>query len=82
MHHYHSPMPNWSPWCLVVVWCAIIAILGCSLYQGAPHYEPGARYALPDPYIPECYTVEWLSGQYCEFRPANLRQGNQSKSER
>ena len=76
MHHYHSPMPNWSPWWMVMAWCAIIVIIGGSLHQGSPHHEPGVRHALPDPYIPECYTVEWLSGQYCEFRPVNRRHRN------
>lgn len=82
MHRYHAPIPNWSPWWLVMVWCAIIAIIGGSLYQGSPRHEPGVRHALPDPHVPQCYAIDWRSGQYCEFRPANLRQGNQSKSER
>lgn len=76
MHHYHTPMPNWSPWWMAVVWCAIIAIIGGALHQGSPHYKPGVRHALPDPYVPQCYAIDWRSGQYCEFRPANLRQGN------
>ena len=77
MHrYYHSVLPNWSPWLLVVVWCAIIVIIGGSLYQGSPHHEPGVRHALPDPYIPECYTVEWRSGQYCEFRPVTWHHSN------
>ena len=76
MHHYHSPMPNWSPWWMVMAWCAIIVIIGWSLHQSSQHHEPGVRHALPDPYIPECYTVEWLSGQYCEFRPVNRRHRN------
>jgi hypothetical protein len=75
MHQYHSPMPNWSPWWLAVVWCAIIAIIGVSLHQGSPHYDPGVRHALPDPYVPQCYATEWRSGQYCEFRPVK-RIGN------
>ena len=42
MHrYYHSVLPNWSPWWLVMVWCAIIVIIGGSLYQGSPHHEPG-----------------------------------------
>lgn len=76
MHHYHVPLPNWSPWWLAMVWCAIIAIIGGSLYQGSPHHEAGVRHALPEPYIPECYTVEWRSGQYCEFRPVNRHDKN------
>lgn len=73
MHNYHAPMPNWSPWWLAVVWCAIIAIIGSSLHQGSPHHEPGVRHALPDPYVPQCYATEWSSGHYCEFRPVKLR---------
>lgn len=77
MHrYYHSVLPNWSPWWLVMAWCAIIAIIGWSLYQGSPHHEPGVRHSLPDPHVPQCYAIDWRSGQYCEFRPANLRQGN------
>lgn len=75
MHHYHAPMPNWSPWWLAVVWCAIIAIIGGALLQGSPYHEPGERHALPDPYVPQCYATEWRSGQYCEFRPVK-RSGN------
>lgn len=76
MHHYHSPMPNWSPWWLAVVWCAIIAIIGVSLRHGSPHHEPSVRHALPDPYVPQCYATEWRSGQYCEFRPVKLSGNN------
>lgn len=76
MRHYHAPLPNWSPWWLVMAWCAIIVIIGGSLYHGSPRHEPGVRHALPDPYIPECYTVEWRSGQYCEFRPAKRHNNN------
>ena len=73
MHQYHTPMPNWSPWWLVMAWCAII---GVSLRQVSPHHEPGARHALPDPYMPQCYATEWRSGQYCEFRPVNRIRNN------
>lgn len=76
MHHYHAPIPNWSLWWLVMAWCSIIAIIGGSLHQGSPHHEPGVRHALPDPHVPQCYAIDWRSGQYCEFRPANLRQWN------
>ena len=76
MHHYHAPLPNWSPWWLVMVWCAIIAIIGGSLYHGSPHHEPGVRHALPDPYVPQCYATEWRSGQYCEFRPVTRHYKN------
>ena len=69
MHRYHAPLPNWSPWWLVMAWCAIIVIIGGSLYQGSPHHEPGVRHALPNPYVPECHTIEWRSGSYCEFIP-------------
>lgn len=72
MHQYHSPtIPNWSPWWLAMVWCAIIAIIGGALHQGSPYHNPGVRHALPDPYVPQCYATEWRSGQYCEFRPVN-----------
>lgn len=76
MPHYHSPMPNWSPWWLAVVWCAIIAIIGVSLHQSAQHHKPGVRHALPDPYVPQCYATEWRSGQYCEFRPVKRIRNN------
>ena len=68
MHRYHSPMPNWSPWWLAVVWCAIIAIIGGSLYQGSPHHEPGVRHALPDPHVPQCYAIIEFGGGFCQFR--------------
>lgn len=76
MHHYHAPMPNWSPWWLAMVWCAIIAIIGVSLHQSAQHHKPGVRHALPDPYVPQCYATEWSSGQYCEFRPVKRHHRN------
>lgn len=75
MHHYHTPMPNLSPWWLAVAWCAIIAIIGGSLHQGSPHHEPSVRHEPPDPYAPQCYATEWHSGQYCELRPVK-RSGN------
>lgn len=68
MHHYHSPMPNWSPWWLSVVWCAIIAIIGVSLYQGSPHHKPGVRHALPAPHVPQCYAIIEFGGGFCQFR--------------
>lgn len=76
MHHYHVPLPSWSPWWLVMAWCAIIVIIGGSLYQGSPRHEPGVRHALPDPHVPQCYATGWRSGQYCEFRPENLHYRN------
>ena len=69
MHrYYHSVLPNWSPWWMAVVWCAIIAIIGGSLYQGSPHHEPGVRHALPDPHVPQCYAIIELGGGFCQFR--------------
>ena len=69
MHrYYHSVLPNWSPWWLAVVWCAIIAIIGGSLYQGSPHHEPGVRHALPDPHVPQCYAIIEWGGGFCQFR--------------
>jgi hypothetical protein len=69
MHrYYHSVLPNWSPWWLVMVWCAIIAIIGVALHQGSPHHEPGVRHALPDPYVPQCYAIIELGGGFCQFR--------------
>lgn len=76
MHRYHAPLPNWSPWWLVMAWCAIIVIIGESLYQGAPNHEPGVRHALPDIHAPQCYAIEWRSGQYCEFRPVSRNHRN------
>ena len=77
MHrYYHSVLLNRNPWWLAMVWCAIIAIIGRSLYQGSPHHEPGVRHALPDPYVPQCYAIDWRSGQYCEFRPVTWRHSN------
>jgi len=77
MHrYYHSVLPNWSPWWLAMVWCAIIVIIGGSLHHGSPHYKPGVRHALPDPYVPQCYATEWRSGQYCEFRPVSRNHRN------
>ena len=68
MHHYHSPMPNWSPWWLVMVWCAIIVIIGGSLHHGSLHHEPGVRHALPDPHVPQCYAIIEFGGGFCQFR--------------
>lgn len=77
MHQYNNPtLPSWSPWWLVMVWCAIIVIVGGTLYHGTPHHKPGVRHALPDPYVPQCCATEWRSGQYCEFRPAKRIQKN------
>ena len=69
MHrYYHSVLPNWSPWWLVMVWCAIIVIIGGSLYQGSPRHEPGVRHALPDPHVPQCYAIIEFGGGFCQFR--------------
>lgn len=69
MHrYYHSVLPNWSPWWLVMVWCAIIVIIGGSLHQGSPHHEPGVSHALPDPYVPQCYAIIEWGGGFCQFR--------------
>lgn len=76
MHRYHVPLPNWSSWWLVMAWCAIIVIIGGSLYQGSPHHEPCVRHALPDPHVPQCYAIDWRSGQYCEFRPVSRNHRN------
>ena len=75
MHHYHAPMPNWSPWWLVGTWAAIVLMLAAVICEGPAHHEVGVRHTLPDPYVPGCYAVEWRSGQYCEFRPVK-RIGN------
>ncbi len=68
MNHCHAPLPNWSPWWLVMAWCAIIAIIGWSLYQGSPHHEPGVSHALPDPYVQQCYAIIEWGGGFCQFR--------------
>ena len=69
MHHYHAPLPNWSPWWLVGACAAIVLMLASVIYERPIHHEVGVRHALPNPYVPECYTVEWRSGSYCEFIP-------------
>lgn len=76
MHHYHSPLPNWSPRWLVGTWAAIVLMLASVIYEGPPHHEVGVRHALPDPYVPQCYAVEWRSGQYCEIRPVKRHYKN------
>lgn len=76
MDHYHAPLPNWSPWWLVAIWAFIILVVGTALYEGAPHHEVGVRHALPDPYVPQCYAVEWRSGEYCEIRPVKRHYKN------
>ena len=76
MHHYHSPLPNWSPWWLIGTWAAIVLMLASVIYEGPTHHEVGVRHALPDPYVPQCYAVEWRSGEYCEFRSAKRHYKN------
>ena len=77
MHrYYHSVLPNWNPaWMLIplAVWAILLSV---ALSLPVAYSEPGVRHALPDPYIPECYAVEWRSGQYCEFRPVNRHYRN------
>lgn len=67
MHRYYAPLPNLSPWWLVVMWVFIILVVGSTLYEGAPHHEVGVRHALTDPYVPQCYAIKWESGRHCEF---------------
>lgn len=76
MQHYHSPLPDWSPWWLVGTWAAIVLMLASVIYEGPPHHEVGVRHALLDPYVPQCYAVEWRSGEYCEIRPVKRHYKN------
>lgn len=70
MHRYdRAIMQDWHPGWLFVPACVWLILISMALSIPIQHYEPGVRHALPDPYVPQCYTVEWRSGNYCEFRP-------------
>lgn len=77
MHRYYEPnLPYLSPALVVGVWMALIAIFAIALYEWPQHHAIGVRHALPDPYVPQCYAVEWRSGSYCEFRQVNRHYRN------
>ena len=46
-------------------------VIAAALVDGGVNggHESGVRHELPAPHVPECYTIEWRSGQYCEFMP-------------
>ena len=69
MHRYHATLPNWSPaWVLIplAVWAILLSV---ALSLPVAYSEPGVRPPLPNPYVPECHTIDWRSGRYCEFMP-------------
>lgn len=69
MHRYYHPAmsrihPAWlaAP---IAIWAILLSV---ALSVPVAYHEPGVRHALPKPYVPQCYAVEWMSGNYCEFR--------------
>lgn len=62
-------------WLFVPI-CIWLVLLSMALSIPVPHYTIGVRHTLPDPYVPQCYAVEWKSGNYCEFRPVNRQYRN------
>jgi hypothetical protein len=70
MHRYYEPsLPYLSPALVICVWMVLVVMLASALYEWPQHHTIGVRHALPDPHVPQCYAVEWRSGNYCEFRP-------------
>ena len=70
MHrYYHSVLPNLNPAWMLIPLAVLAILLSVSLSLPVAYSEPGVRHALPDPYVPECHTIEWRSGSYCEFMP-------------
>lgn len=77
MHRYDSAFLDeiHLGWLFVPI-CIWLVLLSMALSIPVIHYEVGVRHALPDLYVPECYAVEWRSGQYCEFRPVTRHYKN------
>lgn len=70
MHRYDRALLNEiHPAWLLAHFCIWVALFSMAFHSPSTHHEPGVRHALPDPYVPECYTIEWRSGSYCEFIP-------------
>lgn len=71
MHRYDRTIAqDWHHAWLFAPICVWIILLAIALSIPANHYAIGVRHALPDPYVPECYTTEWQSG-YCKLRNVN-----------
>ncbi len=69
MHRYdRAIMHVWHPGWLLAPAYVWMMLLSMALSIPVQRYEPGVRHALPDPYVPQCYTAEWRSGSYCELR--------------
>lgn len=63
------------------LWLAVpltlcLVLMASVAYMPIHHYEPGVRHSLPAPYVPQCYAVEWRSGEYCEIRPVKRHYNN------
>lgn len=74
--YYHPAMSRIHPAWLaapIAIWAILLSV---ALSVPVAHHEPGVRHALPKPYVPQCYTTEWRSGNYCEFRPVNRQYRN------
>ena len=77
MHRYdRAVMQDWHPGWLFAPICVWLILISMALSIPVAHYEPGVRHALPDPYVPQCYAIEWRSGSYCEFRPVKRSHKN------
>jgi hypothetical protein len=77
MHRYDRAILNeiHLGWLFVPI-CIWLVLLSMALSIPVPHYAVVVRHALPDPYVPGCYTTEWRSGSYCEFRPVKRHYRN------
>lgn len=62
-------------WMFVPI-CIWLILLSMALSIPVQHHKVGVRHALPDPYAPQCYAVEWRSGEYCEIRPVKRHYKN------
>lgn len=77
MHRYdRAILQDWHPAWLLAPICIWVIILMIAYGTTTAGEEPGVRHALPDPYVPECYSTEWRSGHYCEIRPIASRRLN------
>ena len=72
MHRYDREiMQDFHLGWLIVPVCVWLILLSMALSIPVSHHKPGVRHALPDPYVPQCYAIEWRSGGYCEFKKVN-----------
>lgn len=72
----HQGVPG-DDWGRTFKLCAVVALLTassvlaldvCAVLSAGTYNEPQTVHALPDPFVPQCYTVWGQPLNYCELR--------------